>query len=1216
MIFTGFIVILDYDEIADTSGVTASSVLYVGGFGPGNYSTIQAAIDNASAGDIIYVWDGEYIENITITKTITLIGNGTASTIINGNGTDDVVTITASWTNITGFKINGSGNINTDAGIRVNSANYVHINNINCSNNRYGMLFYNSDYCMINNNNVSSNYFNGIALHYSENNTVENNFNHYNGYSAIELLHSHTNLVFDNNCCYNENGVELGFSDFNELFNNSFNYNWWTGFCIWDSDRNIINDNNASYNFEGLYLSYWYYNGPKFNMITNNTANRNDYSGIDLEYAVDNLVENNTCNFNEEGIISYDKNIIINNICNFNDYGIITYDDYPMEIKYNICNYNNYDGIAIYSGYLIDIVNNTCNYNDVGISVWANNNNFTRNTCNSNNQYGIFISRADWNSFKFNNISNNPIGIRLENNNGYNIFLENEISYNTNVGFSIESGSFDNDIYHNFFISNSKQAEDNANNNWDYKHEGNYWDDYTGLDNGANDRVAGDGIGDTQIPHPGPGLDNYPFMRPYDWIYPARPGLILKSDFDPDGNYIVSWYDSARATGYVIEEDDNIGFNSPSEYTEGWVVQIDMNVLAISGKSEGTYYYRAKAYNDIAESDWSEIVNVTVDLPPMVPQNLTVSVIPEGNSLHITWDLNTGDTVKYGLHFKNGTKWELLSNVTHPGNSYMHLGLVDGKEYYYKICAIDILGQVSDFSDIITGIPKDSIPPSAPTGLNAKALSKSEIAINWDANTDYDLAGYDIYLMSSLDDPMDDFELRCKIMGRNTSYIVTDLMEEVTYQFKLKAFDEAPNNSTFSNIASATTPDETPPNAPTHLRVFNATVNSLTLSWEYDPLSDVVGFFINRSLNSSGPYEHINTVPIRNNLFIDTDLAEETTYYYKLRAIDEVNLSSQYSDYAFGTTLQGQKEPRINNSLKDFSIEEDSYDDSSINLYTCFIDENNDKLTFRCDGQKLIDVTIFQENGSVVLKPEPDWNGVETLTFYANDSMFEISESVKITVTSINDPPDKPTIIKPENGTMINEGELLDFIGICTDPDLLYGDTLAYKWVSTIDSDLGINANITDVLLSAGNHTIILIVTDDSGLKSMTTVDIIVNAKSTRPSTEEDGLFSNILMWTIIIIVLIVAVIIIFIFQRKKKLKKISWVEDMVDLETRSEKKITDTSKKPSMEGSATPTKDLAVTEHVEAPQRELCSRCGLEMVFDEDIETYQCKYCDVWEEE
>jgi len=60
--------------------------LYVGGIGPNNYTKIQDAIDNASDGDIIYVYNDSspYHEHINITKSIDLWGEDKNTTIIDG----------------------------------------------------------------------------------------------------------------------------------------------------------------------------------------------------------------------------------------------------------------------------------------------------------------------------------------------------------------------------------------------------------------------------------------------------------------------------------------------------------------------------------------------------------------------------------------------------------------------------------------------------------------------------------------------------------------------------------------------------------------------------------------------------------------------------------------------------------------------------------------------------------------------------------------------------------------------------------------------------------------------------------------------------------------------------------------------------------------------------------------------------------------------------
>ena len=51
------------DEIS--TGTFDGNTLYVGGTGPGNYSKIQEAIDNASDGDTIIVYSGTYVEQLS-----------------------------------------------------------------------------------------------------------------------------------------------------------------------------------------------------------------------------------------------------------------------------------------------------------------------------------------------------------------------------------------------------------------------------------------------------------------------------------------------------------------------------------------------------------------------------------------------------------------------------------------------------------------------------------------------------------------------------------------------------------------------------------------------------------------------------------------------------------------------------------------------------------------------------------------------------------------------------------------------------------------------------------------------------------------------------------------------------------------------------------------------------------------------------------------------
>ena len=94
-----------YETLSSLISDINSKMLYVGGSGPGNYSNIQDAIDNASNGDTIFVYNGVYYEDIVIDKSIGLIGEDKESTIIDGEGISDIISIFADQVVISGLTI-------------------------------------------------------------------------------------------------------------------------------------------------------------------------------------------------------------------------------------------------------------------------------------------------------------------------------------------------------------------------------------------------------------------------------------------------------------------------------------------------------------------------------------------------------------------------------------------------------------------------------------------------------------------------------------------------------------------------------------------------------------------------------------------------------------------------------------------------------------------------------------------------------------------------------------------------------------------------------------------------------------------------------------------------------------------------------------------------------------------------------------------------------
>jgi nitrous oxidase accessory protein NosD len=113
--------------------------LYVGGSGPGNYTSIQEAIDNASSSDTVFVYDDSapYHEIITIDRSITLLGENRNSTIIDGSGRNlAVIMIIAENVTVQGFTL-----IDSDPSIGVIiKADNTTISNLWIRNIQNGMI--------------------------------------------------------------------------------------------------------------------------------------------------------------------------------------------------------------------------------------------------------------------------------------------------------------------------------------------------------------------------------------------------------------------------------------------------------------------------------------------------------------------------------------------------------------------------------------------------------------------------------------------------------------------------------------------------------------------------------------------------------------------------------------------------------------------------------------------------------------------------------------------------------------------------------------------------------------------------------------------------------------------------------------------------------------------------------------------------------------------
>ena len=74
---------------------------------PKDHKTIQQAIDNATAGDTIRIYNGTYYEHVTVDKILTIIGNSTDGVFIEGSGANkDIIKVTADRVKLVALPVN------------------------------------------------------------------------------------------------------------------------------------------------------------------------------------------------------------------------------------------------------------------------------------------------------------------------------------------------------------------------------------------------------------------------------------------------------------------------------------------------------------------------------------------------------------------------------------------------------------------------------------------------------------------------------------------------------------------------------------------------------------------------------------------------------------------------------------------------------------------------------------------------------------------------------------------------------------------------------------------------------------------------------------------------------------------------------------------------------------------------------------------------------
>ena len=310
-------------------------------------------------------------------------------------------------------------------------------------------------------------------------------------------------------------------------------------------------------------------------------------------------------------------------------------------------------------------------------------------------------------------------------------------------------------------------------------------------------------------------------------------------------------------------------------------------------------YYLTSIYNRGLDS-----VEVVHNYSYGVSQYLRPFVIGQPQSAQVT----TGDSVVFNCNVisdsalsyrwqKNGVN---ISGAINP--TYKILSTVPADSGLYRVIVSSVLGVDTSDNALLKVIPPPIIAPSNLTAsLSPTIVNRAQLA--WQDNSLNEL-GFIVERKTGDSASVSPFSVIATLGANVNSFVDSTLADTTTYTFRVKAFI-ALNQSGYTNLASVTTILSTVA-APANLTasLSPTIVNRAQLTWQ-DKSSNELGFVVERKTGDSAsvaPFTVLATLGANVTSFVDSTLADTTTYTYRVKAFNSFT-QSVYSNFASVTSV-------------------------------------------------------------------------------------------------------------------------------------------------------------------------------------------------------------------------------------------------------------------------------------------------------------------------
>src|SRR5439155_375783 len=298
------------------------------------------------------------------------------------------------------------------------------------------------------------------------------------------------------------------------------------------------------------------------------------------------------------------------------------------------------------------------------------------------------------------------------------------------------------------------------------------------------------------------------------------------------------------------------------------------------------------AVNSVGDGPLSNEASATPAAPHTAPGAPRDLVATAGDaSVSLSWSPPSSDggapITNYKIYRGTVAGGQLSLIATVPNVlSYTDSPLTNGKTYYYKVTAVNEVGEGPPSNEASATPVSGDTAPSPPRSLSA-AAGDARVALGWLAPSSdggSPITNYKIYRGTSSNG-----ESLLITVGNVSTYTDTGVSNGVTYYYVVTAVNGIGDSGASGEASATPTAGPTAPDAPQGLHASPGS-GTVDLTWSapgFDGGSPITGYRLYRG-TTSGSTTFLATVGGGNDSYADGGLTNGQAYYYRISAVNRV----------------------------------------------------------------------------------------------------------------------------------------------------------------------------------------------------------------------------------------------------------------------------------------------------------------------------------------